>query len=221
VEAGDETLSDRLFTGRVSDTQVGFDDLRIPFIFVPRGAPMPREWMAAHPGWVKIPATFVPRRTQGAGEFRVDIAEEARPSTALPVTPVASLAAGPGLGAADPAVSLGQLIGVGRAALAMPLAAAGDLLFWPTPANPPNESALLNRWLKEHDGKGLHGGLVPPPPTPPLPGLEPPTLSRTKPGEGGFTPPPPARPLPGFTPAQLQAPVLPGRAIEVQRPTVF
>ncbi|MBN8889755.1 MAG: hypothetical protein ABS99_09540 [Acetobacteraceae bacterium SCN 69-10] len=36
------------------------DDLEIPFIFVPHGAPEPTEWMALHPGWVKFPATFVP-----------------------------------------------------------------------------------------------------------------------------------------------------------------
>ena len=35
--------------------------VRIPFCFVPHGAPEPTEWMARHPGWFKIPATFVPR----------------------------------------------------------------------------------------------------------------------------------------------------------------
>ncbi len=34
--------------------------LRVPFIFVPHGAPPPLEWMAEHPGWVKFPATFIP-----------------------------------------------------------------------------------------------------------------------------------------------------------------
>lgn len=35
--------------------------LRVPFIFVPHGAPKPVEWMAAHPGWVSFPAKFRPR----------------------------------------------------------------------------------------------------------------------------------------------------------------
>jgi hypothetical protein len=39
--------------------------LRVPFVFVPHGAPMPLEWMAEHPGWVRFPATFVPRAPEG------------------------------------------------------------------------------------------------------------------------------------------------------------
>ena len=39
----------------------GPDDLQTPFLFVPHGAPEPVEWMRKHPGWVKFPATFVPR----------------------------------------------------------------------------------------------------------------------------------------------------------------
>ena len=39
----------------------GFGDLESPFLFVPHGAPEPVEWMRKHPGWVKFPATFVPR----------------------------------------------------------------------------------------------------------------------------------------------------------------
>ena len=39
----------------------GFGDLESPFLFVPHGAPEPTEWMRKHPGWVKFPATFVPR----------------------------------------------------------------------------------------------------------------------------------------------------------------
>ncbi|MBV8402536.1 MAG: hypothetical protein JOZ17_28025 [Acetobacteraceae bacterium] len=38
-----------------------WNEVRIPFCFVPHGAPEPTEWMARHPGWFKIPATFVPR----------------------------------------------------------------------------------------------------------------------------------------------------------------
>ena len=35
--------------------------LRVPFVFVPDGAPPPLEWMAAHPGFVTFAARFVPR----------------------------------------------------------------------------------------------------------------------------------------------------------------
>jgi hypothetical protein len=35
--------------------------LRLPFVFVPDGAPLPLEWMAAHPGFVTLPARFLPR----------------------------------------------------------------------------------------------------------------------------------------------------------------
>jgi hypothetical protein len=35
--------------------------LVVPFIFVPHGHPLPLEWMHEHPGWVRFPATFVPR----------------------------------------------------------------------------------------------------------------------------------------------------------------
>jgi hypothetical protein len=35
--------------------------LVVPFIFVPHGHPLPIEWMHEHPGWVRFPATFVPR----------------------------------------------------------------------------------------------------------------------------------------------------------------
>jgi len=38
-----------------------FDELKLPFIFVPHGAPEPTEWLANHRDWIKLPATFVPR----------------------------------------------------------------------------------------------------------------------------------------------------------------
>ncbi len=43
------------------DGEIGPDDLRMSFIFVPHGEPEPLEWMAEHPGWVKFPAVMVPR----------------------------------------------------------------------------------------------------------------------------------------------------------------
>jgi hypothetical protein len=52
-------------------------------------------------------------------------------------------------------------------------------------------------------------GFRPPPPRPPLPGLVPPPVSQTKPGEGGFTPSPPS------------VPVHPGRPVEANKPIVL
>jgi hypothetical protein len=37
------------------------DLLRVPFNFVPKGDPDPVEWLALHPGAIRIPARFVPR----------------------------------------------------------------------------------------------------------------------------------------------------------------
>jgi hypothetical protein len=39
----------------------GSDTLRVPFMFVKHGDPLPTEWMGRHPGWVKFPAILVPR----------------------------------------------------------------------------------------------------------------------------------------------------------------
>ncbi|HTR16619.1 MAG TPA: hypothetical protein VMI52_06255 [Acetobacteraceae bacterium] len=37
------------------------DALQSPMVFVRHGDPEPTEWMARHPGWIKVPATMVPR----------------------------------------------------------------------------------------------------------------------------------------------------------------
>jgi hypothetical protein len=37
-----------------------FDEIKLPFIFVPHGAPEPTEWLQRHPDTIKLPATFVP-----------------------------------------------------------------------------------------------------------------------------------------------------------------
>ncbi len=47
-----------------SDPHV-FDELKVPFIFVPHGAPEPTEWLANHRDFIKLPATFVPRGRSG------------------------------------------------------------------------------------------------------------------------------------------------------------
>jgi hypothetical protein len=37
-----------------------FDEMKLPFIFVPHGAPEPTEWLERHRDYIKLPATFVP-----------------------------------------------------------------------------------------------------------------------------------------------------------------
>jgi hypothetical protein len=49
-----------------SDPHV-FDELKLPFIFVPHGEPEPTEWLASHPDYIKLPATFVPRAGSDGG----------------------------------------------------------------------------------------------------------------------------------------------------------
>lgn len=51
-----------------SDPHV-FDELALPFIFVPHGAPDPTDWLASHPDHIKLPATFVPHES---GDGRQD-----------------------------------------------------------------------------------------------------------------------------------------------------
>ena len=46
-----------------------FGELKLPFIFVPQGAPEPTEWLASRPDHIKLPATFVPRaRSDGRAD---------------------------------------------------------------------------------------------------------------------------------------------------------
>jgi len=56
------------------------DLLRVPFIFVPHGAPEPREWLARHPGAIKIAARLVPRGgADGRGALDADLNDALRP----------------------------------------------------------------------------------------------------------------------------------------------
>lgn len=51
--------------------------LKVPFVFVPKGNPLPLDWMAAHPNFVTFAATFLPRPQPG-------LPPEAEPGTASP-----------------------------------------------------------------------------------------------------------------------------------------
>jgi len=48
----------------------GGNGFEVPFVFVKHGDPLPREWMARHPDWVKFPATLVVRREEQASARR-------------------------------------------------------------------------------------------------------------------------------------------------------
>lgn len=52
-----------------SDPRV-FDEFKLPFIFVPHGAPEPNEWLQRHPDYIKLPATMVPRPSSGGRSNR-------------------------------------------------------------------------------------------------------------------------------------------------------
>lgn len=65
----------------------GSNELQMPMVFVKHGDPLPGEWMARHPGWVKFPATLVQRGGSPVRANRVD-------GSGLPSTGPAVLAAG-------------------------------------------------------------------------------------------------------------------------------
>lgn len=103
-------------------------DLTAPFIFVPTGDPEPTDWMAAHPDWIKIPATLVPRGSASSGS--------AVPA-GIEATAVAGTAAAAAPGIAE-GVGAGLIGGVGEvlAAALAPLAALGILLYPSRTASP-------------------------------------------------------------------------------------
>jgi hypothetical protein len=42
-----------------------FDEIKLPFIYIPHGEPEPTEWLQRHPDYIKMPATYVPRARSG------------------------------------------------------------------------------------------------------------------------------------------------------------
>ncbi len=108
-------------------------DLTAPFIFVPTGAPEPTAWMAAHPDWIKIPATLIPCGSASSGSavpHGTDMVAVA--GTEAAVAP--GIAEGAGAGFIG---GIGEL----SAATAAPLAALGILLY-PSRTAPPDLDEL-------------------------------------------------------------------------------
>ena len=46
------------------DTRSDRNGVSVPFIFVNHGDPLPAQWMAEHPDYIKVPAVMVPHGTQ-------------------------------------------------------------------------------------------------------------------------------------------------------------
>jgi hypothetical protein len=95
-------VSDDQSKDRLYDSDYVPDQLRVPFAFIPHGAPLPLEWMAAHPGWVKFPATFVPRaqaslptKTAAPGAPAPRIGGARRPEAAVPASAASSRSMAP------------------------------------------------------------------------------------------------------------------------------
>ena len=53
-------------SGSFDEPPHAFDEIKLPFIYVPHGDPEPAEWIERHPDYIKMPATFIPR-ARGAG----------------------------------------------------------------------------------------------------------------------------------------------------------
>jgi hypothetical protein len=172
------------------------------FIFVPTGDPEPTEWMAAHPNWIKLPATLVPRGSASSGPaVPAGIAAATVAEAAADAAP--GIAAGPGAGFLVAAADL-------LATVAVPLEVLGILFYPSRTVSGEQEQALLHP-----------EGFDPSPATPPLPGLVPPATNGPTPGTGGFAPPPFPPPPPGLVPAPSSPTVLPGRPAEEQEPTIL
>lgn len=134
-------------------------DLTAPFIFVPTA------WMAAHPDWIKIPATLMPH---GSASSRSAV------PAGIEATAIAGTAAAVAPGIAE-GIGAGFIGGVGEllAAAAAPLAALGILLHPSRTASPDLDEL--------HPGGE---GFDPHPAMPPLPGLVPPAAGGRRPKAG-------------------------------------
>jgi hypothetical protein len=147
------------------------------------------QHLAAHKGYIR--AALVSVKAAGSGHASKPTADRADFAVAASATAsgakfLSEVAAG-----LEAAAGVAETAGIGIGAA---------MLLDPTPAGAGEEEAL-RAYRAGHAGNAETHGFEPPPPSPPLPGLVPPPLPKTKPGEGGFTQAPASRPSPGFTPA--------------------
>jgi hypothetical protein len=178
-------------------------DLSADFIFVPRDTPPPREWMAKHPNYVKIPATFVPHNKDTNAAAPI-IASKAIPH-ALPIAAASAMAI-----PAAKAWSAAEVTEIGAAVLDWPFAmAAGalSLMIASTESQEADNTHFDNRDVQ--------------PDLPPVPGTTMHDESKPVPHKDGFVPPAPAPALPGFTPDTTASPQLPGASAEENAPLIL
>ncbi len=194
----------------------GPGDLQTPFLFVPHGDPLPLDWMARHPGWVKFPATMVPRRP--AARAGTGAQAQARPAAPLatPIMDAATLGMTAGGAAAIPGVlDAGGLVAAAAAPIEVLLAPelvlvlVGGILVW---QYMPREQA---RSLKAQPATPL------PPTLPADPGLVPSPIAPGWPADAGLPPAPPIPDLPGLPQADPLPHLLSTPASDQGGPTIL
>ena len=125
----------------------------VPFVFVAHGDPLPEEWMAQHPDWVRFPATMVPPKT-GGSESEPEMSLQAGLPEVPPIPAVtgepfrdvadhSSVAAGGSSEALDQTASAVAAWRDAQAVIADPMAAAG--LVRVTRVDQPNDPTYTKR----------------------------------------------------------------------------
>ena len=200
--------------------RLGPGDLQTPFLFVPHGDPPPLDWMARHPGWVKFPATMVPRRPAAWTGTQA----HARPTAPLatPIMDTATLGMTAGRAAAIPGVlDAGGLVAAAATPIEIVLAPelvlvlvlVGGYLVW--------------RYVTRERARSLETHPARPPATPmpeqiPAdPGLVPPSGVPDRPADAGLPPARPVSDLPGLPQANPLPHVLSTPIPEQTGPTIL
>ncbi len=195
----------------------GPGDLQTPFLFMPHGDPLPLDWMARHPGWVKFPATMVPRRP--AVRAGTGAQAHARPAAplAMPIMDAAILGTTAGGAAAIPGV-LDAYAPAAAAAIAVPLAPEALVLVLVVV-----EGILVWQYMPREQARSLKAQPATPlPPTLPAnPGLVPTPIAPDRPADTGLPPAPPIPDLPGLPQADPVPHLLSTPIPEQAAPTVF
>jgi hypothetical protein len=186
------------------------DDLHLPWVFVPHGAPAPTEWMAKHPGWIKIPATMVPRATGNRSP--------GRRSTSLPPVALGTAAEGlAGLGFLEVAPeTMALILGAPEVLVAGAIIAVGTAAYLQTES--PETDGISGEPRRTRDTAPTEA-LTPTRPSAPLPGSVLPAKNEASPE--GFTPSPPTPTPPGSIPPASPPTILPGHTAAEQSPIIL